>query len=91
MNKKMLCEEIKARTGLPEATAELVITTMSDIISEKMKNSEKVQIVGFGAFEVKQRPPRKARNPKTGEEIEIGVRRSPVFKPGKKLKEAVID
>ena len=50
---------------------------------------EKVQIVGFGAFEVKERPARKARNPKTGEEIQIGARRSPMFKPGKALKEAV--
>ena len=55
----------------------------------ELKKGEKVQIVGFGAFEVKERPARKARNPKTGEEIQIGARRSPMFKPGKSLKEAV--
>lgn len=56
---------------------------MSDIIAEKPQERRKVQIVGFGAFEVKERPARKARNPKTGEEIQIGARRSPMFKPGK--------
>ena len=65
------------------------VCAMSDIIAESLKNGEKVQIVGFGAFEVKERPARKARNPKTGEEIQIGARRSPMFKPGKALKEAV--
>ena len=57
---------------------------------ENFGHPEKVQIVGFGAFEVKERPARKARTPKTGEEIQIGARRSPMFKPGKALKEAVV-
>jgi len=90
MNKNELCAAIAEReAGLSRKDAEAAICAMVDIIAEKLKEGEKVQIVGFGAFEVKERPARKARNPKTGEEIQIGARRSPMFKPGKALKEAV--
>ena len=71
----------------PELAQQFGIMSIPTLIV--FKNGEKVQIVGFGAFEVKERPARKARNPKTGEEIQIGARRSPMFKPGKALKEAV--
>ena len=64
---------------------------MSDIIAESLKNGEKVQIVGFGAFEVKERPARKARNPKTGEDIPIPATKVPAFKAGKALKDAVAE
>ena len=83
MNKNELSAAIAAKANLTRKDAEAAISAMSDIIAESLKNGEKVQIVGFGAFEVK------ARNPKTGEEIQIGARRSPMFKPGKVLKEAV--
>ena len=89
MNKNELSAAIAAKAGLTRKDAEAALCAMSDIIAESLKNGEKVQIVGFGAFEVKERPARKARNPKTGEEIQIGARRSPMFKPGKALKEAV--
>ena len=89
MNKNELSAAIAAKAGLTRKDAEAAVCAMSDIIAESLKNGEKVQIVGFGAFEVKERPARKARNPKTGEEIQIGARRSPMFKPGKALKEAV--
>ena len=89
MNKNELSAAIAAKAGLTRKDAEAAICAMSEIIAESLKNGEKVQIVGFGAFEVKERPARKARNPKTGEEIQIGARRSPMFKPGKTLKEAV--
>ena len=88
MNKNELSAAIAAKAGLTRKDAEAALCAMSDIIAESLKNGEKVQIVGFGAFEVKERPARKARNPKTGEEIQIGARRSPMFKPGKALKEA---
>jgi DNA-binding protein HU-beta len=89
MNKVQLSAEIAKRAGLTRKDAEAAVTAMGQVVAESLKAGEKVQIVGFGAFEVKHRPPRKARNPKTGEEIEIGERRSAVFKPGKNLKEAV--
>ena len=89
MNKNDLSAAIAAKAGLTRKDAEAALCAMSEIIADSLKNGEKVQIVGFGAFEVKERPARKARNPKTGEEIQIGARRSPMFKPGKTLKEAV--
>ncbi len=76
MNKNELSAAIAAKAGLTRKDAEAALCAMSDIIAESLKNGEKVQIVGFGAFEVKERPARKARNPKTGEEIQIGARRS---------------
>lgn len=72
MNKNELSAAIAAKAGLTRKDAEAALCAMSDIIAESLKNGEKVQIVGFGAFEVKERPARKARNPKTGEEIQIG-------------------
>ena len=68
MNKNELSAAIAAKAGLTRKDAEAALCAMSDIIAESLKNGEKVQIVGFGAFEVKERPARKARNPKTGEE-----------------------
>ena len=89
MNKAQLVEAVAQSTGLKKKEAEAAISALTDAIVAALQNGEKVQIVGFGAFEVKERPARKARNPKTGEEIQIGARRSPMFKPGKVLKEAV--
>ena len=66
MNKNELSAAIAAKAGLTRKDAEAALCAMSDIIAESLKNGEKVQIVGFGAFEVKERPARKARNPKTG-------------------------
>ena len=71
MNKNELSAAIAAKAGLTRKDAEAALCAMSDIIAESLKNGEKVQIVGFGAFEVKERPARKARNPKTGEDIPI--------------------
>lgn len=91
MNKNELSAEIAKRSGMARKDAETVLSTMTDIICEKLQQGEKVQLVGFGVFEVKHRPARKARNPKTGEEIQIGERGSAIFKPGKGLKQAVED
>ena len=65
MNKNELSAAIAAKAGLTRKDAEAALCAMSDIVAESLKNGEKVQIVGFGAFEVKERPARKARNPKT--------------------------
>ena len=89
MNKAELTAAIVKKTGFTKKDAEKAIVALTEVITETLAAGEKVQIVGFGAFEVKERPARKARNPKTGEEIQIGARRSPMFKPGKTLKEAV--
>ena len=89
MNKAELTAAIVKKTGFTKKDAEKAIAALTEVVTETLAAGEKVQIVGFGAFEVKERPARKARNPKTGEEIQIGARRSPMFKPGKVLKEAV--
>ena len=69
--------------------AEAAVSAVIDVIGETLKDGEKVAIVGFGSFEVKERPARKARNPRTGEEIEIAASKAPAFKAGKALKDIV--
>ena len=89
MNKTELIQRVAEETGFSRKNVETGLNAAIELITKALTEEEKVQIVGFGAFEVKERPARKARNPKTGEEIQIGARRSPMFKPGKTLKEAV--
>ena len=89
MNKNELSAAIAAKAGLTRKDAEAAVCAMSDIIAESLKNGEKVQIVGFGAFEVKERPARKARNPKTGEAIKIAASKTPAFAAGKGLKDSI--
>ncbi len=89
MNKAELSSAIVAKTGLTKKDAEKVINAVVEVISDSLKAGEKVQIVGFGSFEVKERPARTARNPRTGEEIKIDASKAPVFKPGKALKDTV--
>ena len=89
MNKTELIAAVAEKSGLSKKDSEAAVVATIAAITDALKADDKVQIVGFGAFEVKERPARKARNPKTGEEIQIGARRSPMFKPGKALKEAV--
>jgi len=69
---------------------EKVINTLFATIEEALKDGSKVQLVGFGTFEVRERQARKGRNPQTGEEIEIPAARIPAFKAGKALKDAVV-
>ena len=66
------------------------VDAVFDTIKEQLKTGDKVQLVGFGSFEVKQREARVGRNPKTMEEIRIPARRVPVFRPGKELKDSVM-
>ena len=89
MNKSELVSAIAERTGQTKKDSEIVITAVFDTISDAMASGEKIQLVGFGSFEVKNRKPRIGRNPKTKERIDIAASRAPVFKPGKALKDAV--
>ncbi len=89
MNKTELCAAVAAKTGMTRKDAETAVTAVIDVIGESLKDGEKVAIVGFGTFEVKDRPARKARNPRTGEEIEIAASKAPAFKAGKALKDIV--
>ena len=89
MNKTELINAVADKTQLSKKDAEAAITAVVEAISEALAQGEKVQLVGFGSFEVKTRAARVGRNPKTGKEIEIPQTKTPVFKAGKALKDAV--
>ena len=89
MNKAELIYAVANETNISRKDTEAVITAALDVITKALQEAEKVQLVGFGSFEVKARAARLGRNPKTKEAIEIPASRVPVFKPGKALKEAV--
>ena len=89
MNKTELVNALAERTGLSKKSAEEVLTTALDLITETLVQGEKVQLVGFGSFEVRERVPRIGRNPRTKEEVAIPASRAVQFKSGKVLKSAV--
>ncbi len=89
MNKAELVNAASERAGLTKKDTERAINAAIETIIEALVAGEKVQLVGFGAFEVKKRAARLGRNPKTKESIEIPPSQVPVFKPGKMLKEAI--
>ena len=89
MNKSELCAAIAAKTGLTKKDAEKFTGAFVETVIESMKKGERVQVVGFGTFEVRERPARNARNPRTGETIAIEASRAPVFKAGKTLRESL--
>ena len=89
MNKAELVASVAEKTDLTKKEAEKVVTEVFASIEEALANGDRVQLVGFGTFEVKERAARVGRNPRTGEQIEIDATKVPVFKAGKALKEAV--
>ena len=89
MNKNELVSAVAEKAGLSKKDAEKVINATVDSITEALKKGDKVQLVGFGAFEVKARAARQGLNPRTKETITIPASKSPVFKAGKALKDAV--
>ena len=89
MNKAELITAVSEKTGLSKKDSEKAVNAALDTIAETLEIGEKVQLVGFGVFDVKERGVRIGRNPKTKEEIEIPASRVPQFKAGKLLKEAV--
>ena len=89
MNKSDLIAAVAAKTGDTKKNAEASINALIDVIAESLKDGEKIQVVGFGSFEVRERAERKGRNPQTGKEMKIAAKKAPVFKAGKALKDAV--
>lgn len=89
MNKTELTAALAEKTGSNKKDAEKAINAFVDVVTEALANGEKIQIVGFGSFEVKTREARTARNPRTGEEIKIEASKAPAFKAGKALKDSV--
>ena len=91
MNKTELIAEVANKAGLSRKDAEKALGAVVETITEAVVKGDKVPLVGFGAFETKQREARTGRNPKTKETIEIPATRVPVFKAGKALKDAVAE
>ena len=89
MNKADLINAVAEKTGLSKKDSESAVAAVVDVITEALIQGDKVQLVGFGSFEVKKRAARIGRNPKTKEEIKIPASKVPAFKPGKALKDAV--
>jgi len=89
MNKSELIAAVAEKAALSKKDSEKAVNAAIEAITEALKAGEKVQIVGFGAFEVKQRAARIGRNPQTKQTIEIPASKTPVFKAGKALKDAV--
>ena len=89
MNKSELIAAMAAKTGETKKDAEIALYAMIAAITASLKKGDKVQLVGFGSFEVKKRAARKGRNPQTKEEIKIPASKAPVFKAGKALKDVV--
>lgn len=89
MNKTELINAVAEKTELTKKEAGKAVDAVFETVMDSLSEGEKVQIIGFGNFEVRDRSARKGRNPQTGEEIEIPASKVPAFKPGKALKDAV--
>ena len=87
MNKQELISAAAEKTGFSKKDTETTVTAVLETIISALEDNEKVQLVGFGSFEVKERAARIGRNPKTKEAIEIPASKAPVFKPSKALKD----
>ncbi|NLJ33219.1 MAG: HU family DNA-binding protein [Firmicutes bacterium] len=89
MNKGELISSVANKIDITKKDAEKAVNAVFETIQETMATGEKVQLIGFGTFEVRERKARKGRNPQTGEEIDIPAAKVPAFKAGKGLKDAV--
>ena len=88
-NKQDLIAEVAAKTGLTKKDSEKAVNAFGEVVTEFLAKGEKVQLIGFGTFETRERAAREGRNPQTGEAIKIAATVVPAFKAGKALKEAV--
>jgi len=89
MNKSDLVAVVADKLGATKRDAEASLNAVVEAITESLVKGEKIQLVGFGSFEVRKRAARKGRNPQTKEEIKIPASKAPVFKAGRAFKDAV--
>lgn len=89
MNKTELLAEIASKAGLTKKDAESFLNAFTDTVSETLVKGDKIQLIGFGSFEVIDKAARTGKNPRTGEAITIPAAKAPKFKAGKALKDAV--
>ena len=89
MNKTELIAAIAEKAGISKKDSEKALKAFVDVVTEQLKNDDKVQLVGFGTFEVSKRAAREGRNPQTGKTMKIEACKAPKFKAGKALKDAI--
>ncbi len=89
MNKTELVAAIADEAGLSKKDAEKALKAFTDVVTEELKKGEKVQLVGFGTFEISERAAREGRNPQTGAAMKIAASKAPKFKAGKALKDLI--
>ena len=89
MTKAELIEEVASQATLTRKETELIVDTVFDNITTALSRGDKVELRGFGSFRIRQRQPRKGRNPKTGDSVSVPEKRVPFFKVGKRLRELV--
>ena len=89
MNKTELVAAMAEQAEMTKKDAEKALTAFTEVVAKELKNGGKVQLVGFGNFEVSERPAREGRNPRTGETMTIAASKTPKFKPGKALKDEI--
>lgn len=89
MNKTELVAAVAEKSGLSKKDSEAAVKAFTESVSEALKAGEKVQLIGFGTFEVAERAARTGRNPRTGEQVEYPASKTPKFKAGKALKDLV--
>ena len=89
MNKTELIAGVAEKAEISKKDAEKAVKAFTDAVAEELAKGGKVQLVGFGNFEVSERPAREGRNPRTGETMTIAASKTPKFKPGKALKDEI--
>ena len=89
MNKTELVAAVAEQAGLSKKDAEAAVKAFTDVVAEALKAGDKIQLVGFGTFEVSERAAREGRNPRTGETMTIEASKTPKFKAGKALKDSI--
>ena len=89
MTKAELVEEVSRASDLTKKHSEVIVDTVLRTIIEALHRGEKIELRGFGSFRLRQREPRKGRNPKTGDKVDVPPKKVPYFKPGKELKELI--
>src|SRR6266699_3337285 len=89
MTKAELVEEVSRVSDLTKKDSEVIVDTVFKSIVDALHRGEKIELRGFGSFRLRQREPRKGRNPKTGDKVDVPPKRVPYFKPGKELKDLI--
>src|ERR1700751_959399 len=89
MTKAELVEEVSRASDLTKKHSEVIVDTVFKSIIDALHRGEKIELRGFGSFRLRKREPRKGRNPKTGDKVDVPPKRVPYFKPGKELKDLI--